>query len=103
MAVCGSVLLAGPANADQYDFISDLDNSGVYYGSIVDMIDIGKELCHELRHGVSPSLVIGKLANTGFAPGEAAIVLMSAVNNMCLDVKPDVVAWARGLGYSGPL
>lgn len=42
VALCGSVLLAGPAHADQYDFISDLDNSGVYYGSIVDMIDIGK-------------------------------------------------------------
>ena len=51
-AVCGSVLMAGTANADQYDFIADLDNSGVYDGSIVDMTDIGKELCHELRHGV---------------------------------------------------
>ncbi|WP_158167696.1 DUF732 domain-containing protein [Mycolicibacterium smegmatis] len=102
-AVCGSALMAGTANADQYDFISDLDNSGVYYGSIVDMIDIGKELCHELRQGVSPSLVLGKLANTGFAPAEAAIVLTSAVNNMCLDVKPDVVAWARAQGYTGPV
>lgn len=38
---------------------------------------------------MSPSLVLGRLADTGFAPAEAAIVLISAVNNMCLDVKPD--------------
>ncbi|MCV7178790.1 DUF732 domain-containing protein, partial [Mycolicibacterium sphagni] len=66
-------------------------------------IDIGKELCHELRHGVAPPLVLGKLANTGFAPAESAIVLMSAVNHLCLDAKPVVVDWARDQGYVGPL
>ncbi|CAJ1501279.1 DUF732 domain-containing protein [[Mycobacterium] burgundiense] len=103
LAVCGSVLFAGPAQADQYDFISELDSAGVWYSSMVDMIDIGKELCHELRQGVSPPLVLGKLGNTGFAPAEAAIVLMSAVNTMCLDAKPTVVGWARDQGYTGPV
>lgn len=54
LAVSASVVLAGPARADQYDFITELDNAGVWYSSMIDMIDIGKELCHELRHGVAP-------------------------------------------------
>jgi len=103
LAVCGAVALAGPARADQYDFIMQLDNMGVYYESMIDMIDIGKELCHELRYGVAPPLVLGKLQRTGFAPAESAIVLLSAVNTMCVDAKPAVVDWARGSGYSGPL
>ena len=103
LAVSASVLFAGPARADQYDFITELDNAGVWYSSTIDMIDIGKELCHELRHGVSPPLVLGKLANTGFAPAESAIVLMAAVDHLCLDAKPQVVGWARDQGYVGPL
>lgn len=101
LAVSASVALAGPAQADQYDFIYELDSAGVWYPSVIDMIDIGKEVCHELRHEVSPGLVLGKLVNTGFAPAESAIVLMSAVNNMCVDTKPAVVSWARDQGYTG--
>ncbi|OBB77132.1 DUF732 domain-containing protein [Mycobacterium sp. 852014-52144_SCH5372336] len=103
IAVCGAVALSSPARADQYDFIAQLDNRGVYYSSMLDMIDIGKELCHELRFGVPPPAVLGKLQRTGFAPAESAIVLLSAVNTMCLDAKPAVVEWARGIGYTQPL
>lgn len=102
LATCGAVALSGPARADQYDFISELDNSGVSYASITDMINIGKEVCHDLRNDVSPSLVLGKLRRTGFAPTESAIVLTSAVNYMCPDTKSLVVAWARDNGYTGP-
>jgi len=98
-----AIVFAAPAHADQYDFISQLDNSGVWYESIIDMIDIGKELCHELRHGISPPLVMGKLVNTGFAPTEAGIVLVAAINHLCLDAKPAVVGWARDQGYTGPV
>lgn len=102
LAVVGAVLLSSPARADQYDFISQLDNQGVSYDSMLDMIDIGKELCHDLRSGVVPPVVLGKLQNTGFAPMEAAIVLTSAVNAMCADTKVAVVSWARDNGYTGP-
>jgi hypothetical protein len=101
LAISGAVLLSAPAHADQYDFISSLDNAGVSYESILDMIDIGKALCHELRSGATPPIVLGKLQNTGFAPSESAIILVAAVNNMCPDTKPAVVAWARGNGYTG--
>ncbi|OBG23473.1 hypothetical protein A5765_18720 [Mycolicibacterium celeriflavum] len=103
LALCGAVALSSPAHADQYDFIAQLDNMGVYYSSVVDMIDIGKELCHELRFGVPPPAVLAKLQRTGFAPAESAIVLLSAVNTMCLDAEPAVVEWARDMGYTQPL
>jgi hypothetical protein len=103
VATCGALASSAPARADQYDFISALDNSGVSYESIVDMIDIGKGVCHDLRTGSAPPAVLGKLSNVGFAPTESAIILVSAMNNMCVDTKPDVVAWARGNGYTGPV
>ena len=101
LAVCGAVALSGPARADQYDFISQLDSSGVSYESMSDMIDIGKQLCHDLRTGVAPPVVLGKLQRAGFASAESAIILVSAVTNMCPDTKAGVVAWARGNGYTG--
>ena len=103
LAVCGAVVLSVPARADQYDFISALDNAGVSYESIIDMIDIGKALCHDLRSGAAPPVLLGKLQNTGFAPGESAIILIAAVNNMCSDTKAAVVGWARDNGYTGPV
>ena len=106
LATCVAVALSGPAHADQYDFISQLDNSGVSYESMIDMIDmidIGKELCHDLRNGVAPPVVLGELQRTGFATAESAIILVSAVNNMCPDTKAEVVGWARGNGYTGPV
>ena len=53
--------MSGPARADQYDFVMQLDNMGVSYESILDMIDIGKELCHDLRSGATPPVVLDKL------------------------------------------
>jgi hypothetical protein len=103
LAVCGAVVLSGPARADQYDFISALDNAGVSYESILDMFDIGKALCHDLRSGAMPPVVLGKLQATGFAPTESAIILVAAVNNMCPDTKAAVVGWARDNGYTGPV
>ena len=103
LATCVAVALSDPAHADQHDFISQLDNSGVSYESMIDMIDIGKELCHDLRNGVAPPVVLGKLQGTGFAPAESAIILTSAVNNTCPDTKAEVVGWARNNGYTGPV
>ena len=65
VAVLGAVALSGPAQADPYDFISQLDNSGVSYRSMIDMIDIRKQLCHDLRNGATPPALLGKLQRTG--------------------------------------
>jgi Protein of unknown function (DUF732) len=103
LATCGAVALSGPAHADQDDFISQLDKSGVSYQSMSDMIEIGKELCHDLRNGVTPPAVLGKLQRTGFAPAESAIILVSAVNNMCPDTKAGVLGWARDNRHTAPV
>ena len=87
----------------KFDFVMQLDNVGVSYVSIIDMIDIGKAVCHDLRSGSTPPVVLGKLQATGFAASESAIILVSAVNNMCVDTKPAVVGWARDNGYTGPV
>ena len=103
LAVCGAIAMSGPARADQFDFVGRLDSMGVYYESMVDVIGIGKELCHELRFGVTPSLVLGKLQRTGFAPTESGIVLAPAVDHMCPDTRPVLARWARDRGYTGPV
>lgn len=100
-AVSAAVVLASAARADQYEFISFLDNSGVSYESILDMIDIGKAVCHDLRSGDTPPVVMGRLVNIGFAPAEASLVLVSAVSHMCVDTKPGVNEWAFQQGYTG--
>jgi len=45
LAAAASLALAAPAHADQYEFVSVLDNEGVYYSSITDVIDQGKMAC----------------------------------------------------------
>ncbi|MCV6974163.1 DUF732 domain-containing protein [Mycobacterium bourgelatii] len=102
LAMCAAVALSAPARADQNDFISQLDSMGVRYESISDVIDIGRALCHDLRDGVTPPPLLARLKSTGFAPAESAIILLSAIDNMCPDTKDDVVAWARSNGYTGP-
>lgn len=102
LAMCAAVVLSAPARADQDDFIFQLDSMGVGYESIGDMIDIGKALCHDLRDGVTPPPLLARLKSTGFAPAESAIILLSAIDNMCPDTKDDVIAWARSNGYTGP-
>ena len=101
MAVSAAVALAAPAQADQYEFISFLDNSGVSYSSMLEMIDIGKAVCHDLRSGDGPPVVLGRLGSAGFAPAEAALVLVSAVSHMCVDAKAGVNDWASQQGYQG--
>jgi len=55
-----------------------------------------------MRRGGVIAALLGKLQATGFAPAESAFVLMSAVNNMCIDAKQVVAGWARDNGYTGP-
>lgn len=101
LAISAAVAMAAPARADQYEFISFLDDSGVSYRSILDMIDIGKAVCHDLRSGDMPPIVLGRLASAGFASAEASLVLVSAVSHMCVDAKPVVNGSTFEQGYTG--
>jgi hypothetical protein len=91
-----AVAAAIPANADQYDYISMLDNNGVYYSSILDMIDTGKAVCRVVRTSASYDPVdpaIDMLRGVGFSSDtERGLILFSAAENMCPDIFPDIRA-----------
>jgi hypothetical protein len=89
--------LAGPAHADQFDFVNALDNAGITYpdGSISEMIDIGKAVCHDLRSGTSPGLVASKLGKVGYSGYEQGTIMGAAANGMCSDTWPELNAWAH--------
>lgn len=80
-----AVLAAAPAHADQYEFISMIDNHGVSYASVSDMIDIGKATCHELRSNYPIATTGNNLVALGFPPIEAALIITAASWNMCPD------------------
>jgi uncharacterized protein DUF732 len=89
LSVAADTTLATPASADQYDFISALDNQGVSYDNILDMIDIGKAICHTIRNGGALSSVNSALASSGwYSSNERGIIIASAANGMCPDIWP---------------
>jgi len=66
--LCAALVWSGPARAERFDFIAQLDNVSVSYSSILDMIDIGEAVCHTLRDGTPPPVVLGQLQRSEFAP-----------------------------------
>ena len=94
-----SLTFAAPVQADDMDYVNFLDDKGVYYESISDIIDIGKLTCRGLRNGLPVQAVYGNLQQSfDFAPAEAAAVVVSAAAMMCDDQKARVQAWASGGG-----
>jgi hypothetical protein len=92
-AIVAATGLAAPANADQYDFISALDNQGVSYNNILDMIELGKGICHTIRNGGALPGVNSVLASRGwYSPTERGIIVVSAANGMCPDIWPLLTA-----------
>jgi hypothetical protein len=92
---------AGPAHADQYEYVSILDNEGVYYSSISDVIDQGKMVCRMLRGATGVPATLNYLAGGGYAPYETGIIVTAAALKMCPDVVPIVNAFASQGGGSG--
>lgn len=97
VSVCTAVVMtAPPAHADQYDFVSFLDNNGVYYDSILDVIDVGKAVCRTIRNGQSSFAVdqaIAGLTLNGYTSNaERAVIVVGAANTMCPDIWPAVRA-----------
>jgi hypothetical protein len=87
--------LAAPARADQYDYVGQLDDRGVYYASISDVIDTGKMTCRLLRSGAGVTAAMNFVARDGYASYETAIVVVAAAQNMCPDVMPVLNAYVN--------
>jgi hypothetical protein len=75
--------------------VSALDNSGVYYASISDVIDLGKLACSNLRNTGSVPRALGMVQQAGYGAYESGIIVGAAANQMCPDVAPLVSSWAR--------
>ena len=93
--------LAAPARADQYDFVSYLDNKGVYYSSISGVIDAGKMSCRLLRADRGVPAAMGFLGRQGFTGREAAIIVVAAVDDMCPDALPVLQDFANHSTHEG--
>ena len=92
LLVAGAMTLVGlfaaaPAHADQYDFVSYLDNKGVYYSSISGVIDEGKMTCRLLRSGAGVPAAMNFLGRAGHAAYESATIVVGAVDDMCPDAQ----------------
>ncbi|MCX8564013.1 DUF732 domain-containing protein [Mycolicibacterium mucogenicum] len=93
--VLSGLFVAAPAQADQYDFVSNLDNNGVYYSSISGVIDAGKMTCRLLRSGAGVPGALGFLSRVGYARYESATIVVAAVDNMCPDAQPVIDAFVN--------
>lgn len=82
-----AVTLAAPAHADEYSFISDLDNNGIYYANVLEMIDVGKVTCHDMRAHMPLAGIRSALDRVGgWTNQESMVIMVAAANEMCPDV-----------------
>ena len=89
-----STALAPPAAADPIDYVMMLDDEGVYYASMTDVIDLGKFTCRLLRSGAPVPVALGTVSDAGYAPFEVGIIVYAAGSTMCPDVLPTIESWA---------
>ena len=93
-AALGLIFGNAPASqADQWDYLSYLDDNGVAYSTVSGVISLGKDVCHELRGGTSLR-VIGRylMGPLGYTPEEAGHIVVGAAGGMCPDVIPALEA-----------
>jgi Protein of unknown function (DUF732) len=70
-----------------------LDNHGVYYSNISDMIDLGKVVCRIVRQGgtrESVDVANAALTRVGYTAqmDRAVIIITAAANHLCPDIGP---------------
>lgn len=83
-----AVAFAPNAQADQWDYVTYLDNNGVHYDSVLDVLEVGSFTCKNLRRGNTVDEVRGALEqHLGFVPAESMYVVAGAVTYMCPDAN----------------
>lgn len=94
VAIAAGLGLATPADADQYDYVSELDNNGIYYSSISEVIDLGKQVCTVGRTAPTDILQVAMgtlLRRAGYtSSNEGNIIVSAAATNMCPDIYPRI-------------
>jgi len=107
-ALTVAVANAAPSRADDIDYTIALDDNGIPYESMGDIIEIGKLACSHLRSGWpvtitqavqagDPNKSVGApITQAGYAPLEAAIITVAAAVHMCTDQLPRLTNAAPG-------
>ena len=85
--------------ADEFDFVSALNNAGVAYSSITDIVKVGRAICHDLSVSVAPPGVLAKLRDIGFGAYESRAILLAAIDTLYDHRNPTVISWMRANGY----
>ncbi len=85
VVLAAGVALAAPARADEDSYVSALDRHGVYYSSILDVIDLGKLSCHRMRSGMTLRSTLDNVVQTGYSSQEAVWIVAAAIGEMCTD------------------
>lgn len=92
------IMAAPNAQADQWDYVSYLDNNGVFYRDVLGVISLGKEVCHELRSGTSLDAVGNYLTGPlGYTGAEAGAIVVGASHGMCPDAIPTIASQVNSL------
>jgi hypothetical protein len=99
-ALGAAALITAPtASADQWDYVSYLDNNGVVYPNVLDVINTGKHACHHMRNGADVGAVMETMGvELGYNISEQAFIIIGAATNMC----PDQMLRVREYGYGTP-
>ncbi len=79
--------------------MSALNNAGVTYSSINDIVKVGRAVCHDLSVSVAPPAVLAKLRKSGFGAYESRTILLAAIDTLYDDRNPTVISWMRANGY----
>ena len=90
-----AIFAAAPGHADQNDYISMLDKSGVNYASTSHVIDLGNAACRSLRMGNTVDQTLGQVQGAGYPAVDSGIIVSAATYTMCRDQNQQVLAWAR--------
>lgn len=88
LGVVAALHAAPTAHADQWSYLMELNNAGVYYDSIAGALADGRTVCSSLRNGAPVSAVLGSVTSVGYNLTEAAVLVQAAATNMCADQLP---------------
>ncbi|MGO9508599.1 MAG: DUF732 domain-containing protein [Mycobacterium sp.] len=83
-----------PETLDKY--VTTLDNQRIPYRSRNDIINVGMQMCQELRDGQTPEDAIRTTADAHGYQDHAGLIIDAAAMILCPDQQPSVDAFSDG-------
>lgn len=93
MLALAAMVDANSANADEASYLNELDRRGMYISEAA--LPLGHSICSDIltngTDGVQSQVMYG--LGVGFGPDQVAIVMESAINELCPAAIPAAEAW----------